>query len=410
METGIEKHLNGNRSLRDEIAMPDIDDANDISAALYKEAINSKNIEKLGSKMAVFSIAIPLMLVAIMVYGYLDIKDRVMTIQNSGQTQVDVLVMEFESKINAIDVEIAKIKLALEKDIPELKQQTIAIQDELTLIAETKSNKEETQKTLELLKTNVDKVLDQYQGALHILDRTNQETLDIVNEKAKEIEATVKADVESVKIMQADIDSKISSIKNIESDIDTKIDAKVVSVVDKIGDRAVDKKVQTAINEKLAAHKATVEKKVADIDLAVESKLATLQEVTQIVAESKTSITKLQTNIDSLSDSVGIIDKELKDYQAKTDSNKSELGDKQKFDTDKKYIDSQIATLKKNLNGRIDQLDLNLSKKLLQYSVKLETLIQSQGKNSDSKKKTERTQFLLNKPERGKISETDLIQ
>lgn len=400
MGIGIDKDLGSNRSLRDEIAMP-ADDADDISAAFYKEELNSQKLERLGSRITLISILLPALVAAILVYGYLDIKKRVMDIHNSGQTQVDVIATEFQVKVNALEVELEKIKFAFEKEIPELKQQAIALQDELTLLAGNKADKAETVKNIDLIQVAVDKIADQYQGALHILDRTNQETLAIVNEKAKEVETSVKSDVESVKAIKGDIESKIASLKSIESEIEKKIDSKVASVVNNSSQAEVDKRVKAVINEKFAAHSQAVNKKIADIDLSVESKLASLQEVTQVLAESKTAISKLETSISSLKESISLMDNKFKEYQSiSVNSVAKEQSDNKNSDVDKKYINSQIDVLKKNLNSRVDELNLNLSKKILQYSTQLESL----------KREFNKSQLILNKPERGKISETDLVR
>ncbi len=421
MGMGIDNDLDGNRSLRDEFAIPE-DDANDIATALYKEEMNGRKIAKLGNRLTTICILLPSLTCAILVYGYLDIKERVMVINDSGQTQVDVMTKEFEAKINNLEVELAKIKFVLEKDIPELKQQAIAIQDELTLLAGTKSDKEETDRNLELIKASVDKVADQYQGALHILDGTNQETLAIINKKSKDIESSMEASIASVKTIEADIKSNVASLVNIDSKIDSRVD----SVLNKRIDSSIDKRVKAIINERLSAHSQNLDKKIADIDLSVESRLATLQEATQILAENKTSISKLEKGFGELDKSVVMLDKELKNYHATTEKsiNLTNDTDKKKPDIDKKYVDSQINTLKKNLNDKIDQLNLNLSRKILQYTIQLESSAKS--KNPGIKKKTDDTRevdsnratevkeqkdksaHLLKEPERGKISETDL--
>ncbi|MBF0240970.1 MAG: hypothetical protein HQK64_00640 [Desulfamplus sp.] len=371
MGTTINKDFGNNRSLRDEFSIPEgYDDANDIAAALYKEELNSRKIDKVSSRITLLAILLPCFIGAALFYGYVDIKERMLAINNSGQSQFDFAAKELETKLNALDLQLAKIKLVFEQDIPELKQQTIAIQDELTLLAGSKSDKEEIDKTLELIKADIAKISDQYQGALHILDRTNQETLSIVNEKSKELEASVDAKIESVNRLQGDIDSKIASIKAVETEIDGKIDSKV--------DASIDKRFKSAINERLSTHTQAIDKKVADIDLAVESKLATLQEVTEILSESKATIAKLERN---------------------------------------------IGSVEKRLNTKIDELDLNLSKKILHYATQLESSIKS--KNSGSKKKTDniikdetkqaesapqkgREKIILKTPERGNILETDL--
>jgi len=394
--------LDGKKRLIDDFTISNSDDAidSDSSAVLYREQLNEQKIEKLGNRVTIIAVLLPCLICAILVYGYLDIKKRVLAINDSGQSQVDIVATQFEARLNAFEVELAKIRFSLEKEIPEVKQQTIAIQDELTLIDSNKSSKDETEKQLDLMRKDIEKVAEQYKGALHILDRTNQETLTIVNEKSREIESKIESEVASIKAIEAGIEAKVASLKGIEEGIDGKIDSRI--------EAAMDKKIRTAINDKVAAQSQILNRKVADIELTVESKLATLAEATQILAENRSTITELENSIGELDKSVALMDKEFKKAQT------AESGKAATASTDKKYVDAQLIALKKSLNGKIDQLDLTLSRKILQYATQLEDLIRQN--RAGTKKKTESTaeenssESILIKPERGKISETDLTQ
>jgi len=398
----LEKELDGKKRLIDDFTISNSDDAidSDSSAVLYREQLNEQKIEKLGNRVTIIAVLLPCLICAILVYGYLDIKKRVLAINDSGQSQVDIVATQFEARLNAFEVELAKIRFSLEKEIPEVKQQTIAIQDELTLIDSNKSSKDETEKQLDLMRKDIEKVAEQYKGALHILDRTNQETLTIVNEKSREIESKIESEVASIKAIEAGIEAKVASLKGIEEGIDGKIDSRI--------EAAMDKKIRTAINDKVAAQSQILNRKVADIELTVESKLATLAEATQILAENRSTITELENSIGELDKSVALMDKEFKKAQT------AESGKAATASTDKKYVDAQLIALKKSLNGKIDQLDLTLSRKILQYATQLEDLIRQN--RAGTKKKTESTaeenssESILIKPERGKISETDLTQ
>lgn|GEM_PF-2179684 len=394
--------MDGKKRLIDDFTISNSDDAidSDSSAVLYREQLNEQKIEKLGNRVTIIAVLLPCLICAILVYGYLDIKKRVLAINDSGQSQVDIVATQFEARLNAFEVELAKIRFSLEKEIPEVKQQTIAIQDELTLIDSNKSSKDETEKQLDLMRKDIEKVAEQYKGALHILDRTNQETLTIVNEKSREIESKIESEVASIKAIEAGIEAKVASLKGIEEGIDGKIDSRI--------EAAMDKKIRTAINDKVAAQSQILNRKVADIELTVESKLATLAEATQILAENRSTITELENSIGELDKSVALMDKEFKKAQT------AESGKAATASTDKKYVDAQLIALKKSLNGKIDQLDLTLSRKILQYATQLEDLIRQN--RAGTKKKTESTaeenssESILIKPERGKISETDLTQ
>lgn len=71
-------------------------------------------------------------------------------------------------------------------------------------------------------------------------------------------------------------------------------------------------KIRAAINDRVAAQSQILNRKVADIELTVESKLATLAEATQILAENRSTITELKNGIGELDKSVALMDKRFK--------------------------------------------------------------------------------------------------
>ncbi|MBF0209507.1 MAG: hypothetical protein HQK68_01350, partial [Desulfamplus sp.] len=71
MGTTINKDFGNNRSLRDEFSIPEgYDDANDIAAALYKEELNSRKIDKVSSRITLLAILLPCFIGAALFYGY----------------------------------------------------------------------------------------------------------------------------------------------------------------------------------------------------------------------------------------------------------------------------------------------------------------------------------------------------
>lgn len=329
----------------DHFSIANTDDGSDAAAALYKQEINDLKIEKLGNRLTIITIILPCLIGAILVYGYLDIKDRVSTIHDTGQNQMDSVAKDFETKLNSIEVDLAKVKFSLEKEIPELTDQVAAMGEELTRfseLAKTKAGKDETQKELEqiqksikTLSKRVNTIAGQHQTALNILDRTSKETLDIVNQNSKNLE----------KRMEAKIDSKIKTAFNENFD------------------------------KKLVTHAKGLESKISALEHSVESKLASLQEAIEILAENKKNIAQLRQRYETVDTAI----KTLKTDVQKTTSTLS------KGSTDKKYVDSRIRSLKNSLTNRIDQLDLKLSRKILELGVMKQS---RKGSSNATEKKT----------------------
>ncbi|SLM29446.1 hypothetical protein MTBBW1_180009 [Desulfamplus magnetovallimortis] len=315
----------------DNFSISNTNDGSDAAAALYKEELNDLKIEKLGNRLTLISVLLPCLIGAILFYGYLDIKGRVSTMSDTGQTQVDSVAKDFEAKINAIEVELAKIKFSIDKDIPDLKSKTEQIRQELdeisTLAAADREKNENSfqqfESQMEALSKRVDTISGQHKTALNILDRTSKETLDIVNENSKNLE------------------------KRMESKIDLKVDE--------------------AFDEKMSHTAGGIESKLSEVEQAVESKLASLQEATTIVAQNGKTISEIEKKLTAIDNDI----KQIKNIQQKLNTEVS------KDTTDKQYVDSKFGNVKDTLNRKVDQLELKISKKMLALEVMIQSLKQS---------------------------------
>ncbi len=338
----------------------DASDASDVAAALYKEELNDLKIEKLSNRLTIFSILLPCLIGAILVYGYFDIKERVTTAHDTEQTQVDSVARDFEVKLNAIEVDIAKVKFSFEKEIPELKAQASATREALTLLSDlaaAKAGKDETLKELQQIQSSlksfssrVDTIAGQHQTALNILDRTSKETLDIANQNSKNLE----------KRMEAEMDSKIEA--------------------------AFDEKI---VND--AKYAQELDSKISELEYSLESKLAVLQEAIEILAENKKNIAQLDQNFIAIEAGIKQFKKDYKKL----------IADVSKGNTDKKYVDSRIRSLKSSLNDKIDQINVSKENTDKKY-------VDSRIRSLNNKIDKLDLKFSLQDTKPGSISETDL--
>ena len=186
----------------------------------------------------------------------------------------------------------------------------------------------------------MDTISGQHQSALNILDRTSNETLDIVNQNAK----------------------------NLETRMEKRVDEKIGSAI------------ATAFDEKLATYAKTMEDKVTDLSESVESKLAALQEVVEVLSENKNKIARVDKSMKEIKDAVA----RLTDEQKKVISEQQKMAKRMgttmgshKAGVEKGYVDRKVDAGEQRLMKRIDELDLKVSKEIIKLKVAIDSPRQS---------------------------------
>ncbi len=111
-------------------------DNDEMSAAAFRQELNELKIEKLGNRITIISVIIPCLIGAIVWFAYMDIKDRMAAVHDTGQTEVQDVAETLDAKINAMTVDMAKIQHQLETTLKNL-------ESEMTRLAAAKAEKSE---------------------------------------------------------------------------------------------------------------------------------------------------------------------------------------------------------------------------------------------------------------------------
>ncbi|MCP4023065.1 MAG: hypothetical protein GY729_14585, partial [Desulfobacteraceae bacterium] len=102
----------------------DARDENAIAAdSSYHEEINTLKIDKLSNRVTIISIILPCIIGAIIVFAYLDMKERVVDVDTTKQNQVEQIAKLLDEKLNTMDLKIAKNSFEIEKKLPEIEKQ-----------------------------------------------------------------------------------------------------------------------------------------------------------------------------------------------------------------------------------------------------------------------------------------------
>lgn len=210
--------------------------------SLYGEEVLALRIEKVNQKATLISILVPCIICIILLIAYLDLRARLVDVQNSKKDDVQVLTEDLEKRLENIKKEYAKLESSLDKKISYIDKNTYLLKENLA-----KSEKS--------LKTKVDK---------------------------KEQQALV-----------SQMDNKIVPIQKNVSDISKQIQALDIKIQDLT--KSIDKS-NTDISD-LSTNK--MDKDSLDIKLLNDQKLYQ-QQLSQLKKDLNSKINSLQTKINAL--------------------------------------------------------------------------------------------------------------
>ncbi len=90
--------------------------------SLFEEEKNDIRLEKLTQKVTIISILIPVLIGVILVISYMDIKSRVSTVEDSGQSGVQSLSKNLESRFSSLSVKFATLEETFKQDAQQLEK------------------------------------------------------------------------------------------------------------------------------------------------------------------------------------------------------------------------------------------------------------------------------------------------
>lgn len=244
-------------------------DKDAISAAVFLQESNDLKIEKLNNRIIIISVIIPCIVCAILLFAYMDIKERMVNVHNTGRTEVLEAAEELDTKINAMTVDIAGIKHRFETTVKSIESETARI---------TTNKAEKSEIKADLAKIEMD-VSDRTSKAVHALENT------------------IKKDLEPLETMETRISEALAKTVEIEKGTIQKT-------------REIENVIQTLSSAIKAEQSRTT---------TLEAKIAKQNE-TMAILQKELSLVKIKT--DTLEQTFidrKVLDRELKILNQKTD-------------------------------------------------------------------------------------------
>ena len=140
------------------------------SVSPHHEEINTLKIDKLSNRVTIISVIIPCIIGAIIIFGYLSMKETVIDVNKEKQNRMLEITKQFEEKANALDVKLAKFQAMLDKTLPEIDKKIKKLDANIAKLASTKADKKAIGKDIARLKSNNAK----NKKLIDTIDKTNQ--------------------------------------------------------------------------------------------------------------------------------------------------------------------------------------------------------------------------------------------
>jgi len=134
--------------------LPGDDPDHSTPASFYRKDRNALKIDRLSTRVTIITILLPVFMGVVLFFVYLDMKDRVMGMDENKDSQVDYLSRQMEEKLNALDVRIAKNRFDLDEKLPVLEKKSGFLEGQLGKLTASKAD-------LKTLEQEISKLADQ---------------------------------------------------------------------------------------------------------------------------------------------------------------------------------------------------------------------------------------------------------
>ena len=231
--------------------------------SLYAEERNDLKLEKLTQKVTIISILIPVLIGVILVISYLDIKSRVTTVQDTGESGVQSLSQNLESRFSSLSVRFAQLEETFKKKIDtaaktqqKLQKKLIEAEKSIRWLNKIKAGR----KSLEQKSTDLETNLEAIRTDLQTLD-SNLSSLDAsVKKELVDLVGLVEKSSTAMLALQALVAEKMD-----RAETEKAIDAQkqdLVASIEKLGLRlekqiVLNRQKIAAVQEKVAGQKST---------------------------------------------------------------------------------------------------------------------------------------------------------
>lgn len=265
------------------------DDKPGIEGEIFQQEANTLKIEKLSQRVTIISVIIPCIIIAILVFVYLDITEKVVDVDQTQANQMEQVSQDLEIKLNALDVRIAKATHELDEKLTALESKRQALENQTAKMSAAKVDLKAMEAALAKLDKRIKANADQDKSTLAAMERINQQLVSTIDKNSSDFK-TVSAQIKKeFRLFKEEFDARLLELSAYEQRI-----AQLVKDTSLLGKKldALEKNTAVSIDKKLGQLKQDLENQIADVKRRADAANSTAKKAAATAAKAEPARTK----------------------------------------------------------------------------------------------------------------------
>jgi len=256
----------------DPLNLPDTDEES-LESSGYHQEINTLKIEKLSNRVTIISVIIPCLICAILVFIYMDMKERVVDVDETKKLQVEEMARQIEEKLNSFDLRIAKNKFDFEQQLPLLAKKEQALENQVAKMSVSKANVKTIKKEMAALDQKIKKNAGQNKKTLAAMEAINLKTLASITKNNTQFEEKTSQIKRDITLFTEEFDARLLELSAYEEQIG--ILRKTTSLLDKkLKGMELDGLSKKELDKRFSQVQRTLETMIQDLETKLKQQIS----------------------------------------------------------------------------------------------------------------------------------------
>jgi len=297
----------------DPLNLPDTDDEVSLQSSEYHQEINTLKIEKLSNRVTIISVIIPCLICAILAFIYLDMKERVVDVDETKQIQVEKMARQIEEKLNSLDLRIAKNKFDFNQQLPLLAKKEEALENQVAKMSVSKANVKTIKTDMAALDKKIKKNAGQNKKTLAVTEAVNLKMLASITKNNTRFEEKTSQIKQDIILFTEEFEARLLELSAYEEQIGHL--RKTTSLLDKkLKGMELDGLSKNGLDKRFSKVQQTFETLIQDLDKKLEQNRSaappTVKRVNKPLKKKKVSDSKPVPQLDTGNLNSGTISEE----------------------------------------------------------------------------------------------------
>lgn len=190
-----------------------------VGGAIFQQEANTLQIEKLSQRVTIISVIIPCIIIAILVFVYMDITEKVVDVDQTQANHMAQVSQNLETKLNALDVRIAKATHELDEKLAALEAKRQALENQTAKMSAAKVDLKAMEAALAKLDKRIKANADQDKSTLAAMERINQQLLSTIDKNSSDFQAVSGQMKKEFRLFKEEFDARLLELSAYEERI-----------------------------------------------------------------------------------------------------------------------------------------------------------------------------------------------